>query len=462
MMIRLILQRASLSSSKTSLMSSHSISNIRFLSFIMEQQRMFSFNHLFKQQRFIYNNNLCGYNNHHHHKWLMLPLSSSSSLSSKCFINSNVFWIKNFTKEKIKIYDNIIWKSSSSSSLKFHDLSFKSSSKTLLSTLNRLTEFDDNNVINRLKKPIWMLLLSLLSQRPEYYYLINNNNNIIGNDIGQQQQQSSIRVFSSNSTSNIDNNNDDDDDNRIKSCWKCDKPLHEHHPQQQHSNVTNGLNNVQVLNNNDNNNNKIIIKCPHCQTIQPISKNVNYFQLFNILEQQQQQTKSTTTTTTTNNYHLNYNIDLEYLRKNYLCLQQNMHPDMNINRSNIENELSSTNSSIINDGYKILRDPYQRAIYMLQLMFNIIIDEVNVDSEPELLLEIMELNEEIELANNDHDGQQILMEQLEENIEKLIKNLTIAFDELNASEARKLTIKYSYYNNALAKLKSSILKNSSK
>ena len=40
--------------------------------------------------------------------------------------------------------------------------------------------------------------------------------------------------------------------------WKCDKPLHEHHPQQQqqqHSNVTNGLNNVQVLNNNDNNNN---------------------------------------------------------------------------------------------------------------------------------------------------------------------------------------------------------------
>ncbi|KAH9416291.1 hypothetical protein DERP_000792 [Dermatophagoides pteronyssinus] len=239
----------------------------------------------------------------------------------------------------------------------------------------------------------------------------------------------------------------------------------QHHPQQQqqHSNVTNGLNNVQVLNNNDNNNNnkKIIIKCPHCQTIQPISKNVNYFQLFNILEQQQQQTKSTTTTTT-NNYHLNYNIDLEYLRKNYLCLQQNMHPDMNINRSNIENELSSTNSSIINDGYKILRDPYQRAIYMLQLMFNIIIDEVNVDSEPELLLEIMELNEEIELANNDHDGQQILMEQLEENIEKLIKNLTIAFDELNGCEARKLTIKYSYYNNALAKLKSSILKNSGK
>lgn len=74
----------------------------------------------------------------------------------------------------------------------------------------------------------------------------------------------------------------------------------------------------------------------------------------------------------------------------------------------------------------------------------------------------MELNEEIELVNNDHDGQQLLMEQLEENIEKLIKNLTIAFDELNGCEARKLTIKYSYYNNALAKLKSSILKNSGK
>ncbi|OTF69865.1 hypothetical protein BLA29_008325, partial [Euroglyphus maynei] len=223
--------------------------------------------------------------------------------------------------------------------------------------------------------------------------------------------------------------------------WKCDKPLYENQqqqPKQQDSNVTNGLNN-QVLHNN---NNKIIINCPHCQAVQPVDDNVDYFQLFNIEQQQQQ----------------NYDIDLDYLRKNYLSLQQNIHPDMNINRSNIENEFSSKNSSIINDGYKILRDPYQRAIYMLHSVFNIIIDEANVDSEPELLLEIMELNEEIEMAINDNDySKQMIMEKLEENIEKLKKNLTIAFNELNGDEARKLTVRYSYYKNALAKLKSSSL-----
>lgn len=79
-----------------------------------------------------------------------------------------------------------------------------------------------------------------------------------------------------------------------------------------------------------------------------------------------------------------------------------------------------------------------------------------MDSEPNSLLEIMELNEEIELAHNDPDSLRVIMEQLKENMEKLMQNLTIAFNDLNASEARTLTIKYSYYNNAMAKLKSSL------
>ena len=79
-----------------------------------------------------------------------------------------------------------------------------------------------------------------------------------------------------------------------------------------------------------------------------------------------------------------------------------------------------------------------------------------MDSEPNSLLEIMELNEEIELAHNDPDSLRVIMEQLKENMEKLMQNLTIAFNDLNASEARTLTIKYSYYNNVMAKLKSSL------
>ncbi|KAH9528728.1 hypothetical protein DERF_002646 [Dermatophagoides farinae] len=364
--------------------------------------------------------------------------------------------IENTTATLNKLYN---MNGGAKSSLEYCHSSFKtSSSSSSCLSMNRLTFFDNKNIIRLSLKPV-----SLLPQRP----MTSSSHNMYG--IGRPKQQSPsstlIRVFSSNSTSNINNNNnnvnnDDNDNNngdsgsdsgdnilidngdRIKCCWKCDKPLHENRHQ---SNATNGSN-TQVLHND--NNNDVIIKCPHCSALQPISKNVDYFQLFNlnsmVIANKQQQP------------YWNYDIDLEKLRRNYLRLQQNMHPDMNINRSNIESEFSSTNSSIINDGYKILRDPYQRALYMLRLMFNIIIDEVNMDSEPNSLLEIMELNEEIELAHNDPDSLRVIMEQLKENMEKLMQNLTIAFNDLNASEARTLTIKYSYYNNAMAKLKSSL------
>ncbi|KAH7636618.1 hypothetical protein HUG17_10588 [Dermatophagoides farinae] len=317
--------------------------------------------------------------------------------------------IENTTATLNKLYN---MNGGAKSSLEYCHSSFKtSSSSSSCLSMNRLTFFDNKNIIRLSLKPV-----SLLPQRP----MTSSSHNMYG--IGRPKQQSPSST--------------------LIRVWKCDKPLHENRHQ---SNATNGSN-TQVLHND--NNNDVIIKCPHCSALQPISKNVDYFQLFNlnsmVIANKQQQP------------YWNYDIDLEKLRRNYLRLQQNMHPDMNINRSNIESEFSSTNSSIINDGYKILRDPYQRALYMLRLMFNIIIDEVNMDSEPNSLLEIMELNEEIELAHNDPDSLRVIMEQLKENMEKLMQNLTIAFNDLNASEARTLTIKYSYYNNAMAKLKSSL------
>lgn len=79
---------------------------------------------------------------------------------------------------------------------------------------------------------------------------------------------------------------------------------------------------------------------------------------------------------------------------------------------------------------------------------------VNVDTEPELLLELMELNEEIELAANDQDSLRMLMENVEETIGNIVERLKLSFEERNGGESRKLTIQYSYYNSVLAKLKS--------
>lgn len=41
----------------------------------------------------------------------------------------------------------------------------------------------------------------------------------------------------------------------------------------------------------------------------------------------------------------------------------------------VEQPPPSTSSSTINSAYKTLRDPYQRAIYLLAIQYNITIDE---------------------------------------------------------------------------------------
>lgn len=56
--------------------------------------------------------------------------------------------------------------------------------------------------------------------------------------------------------------------------------------------------------------------CGHCSAIQPLSDNVNYFTLFNIDKP-------------------NYEINIEQLHEHYLRLQQTMHPDRNLNRSQV-------------------------------------------------------------------------------------------------------------------------------
>lgn len=79
--------------------------------------------------------------------------------------------------------------------------------------------------------------------------------------------------------------------------------------------------------------------------------------------------------------------------------------------------------------------------------------------EPDLLLEIMELNEEIELAAGDRDALRALNSQLEETLAGLVTGLRVAFDENDSgSEARRLALRFSYYLSALGKVKSSLLK----
>lgn len=71
-------------------------------------------------------------------------------------------------------------------------------------------------------------------------------------------------------------------------------------------------------------------------------------------------------------------------------------------------------------------------------------------------MEIMELNEDIELAT-DKESLMDVSARLETDIGAIVEALKTAFTEDNASEARRLVVRFAYYNSTLDKLKGQLV-----
>lgn len=94
------------------------------------------------------------------------------------------------------------------------------------------------------------------------------------------------------------------------------------------------------------------------------------------------------------NLPIEFEIDKNKLRTNYIKLQQLFHPDKLINKSSAERVIGATNAANLNHVYKVLGDDKKRAEYLL-LLSNIIVntDDSNVKTDISMLAEIMELSE---------------------------------------------------------------------
>ena len=114
--------------------------------------------------------------------------------------------------------------------------------------------------------------------------------------------------------------------------------------------------------------------CPKCNTLQPAPK--DYFEFFGIKR------------------HLA--IDIPQLQIRFYELSRKLHPDRYGRKSAEERALSTEATAILNDGWRILKDPLERAEYVLnQEGFNIA-EQRSKDVPPELLEEVFELNMAIE------------------------------------------------------------------
>lgn len=96
-------------------------------------------------------------------------------------------------------------------------------------------------------------------------------------------------------------------------------------------------------------------------------------------------------------------LDRELLAERFRALQDAVHPDRFARASDQERRLSMQASTRVNEGFQVLKDPLQRALYLLSLHPDPGPDAVPQD--PDFLMEQMELRETLADARMAADPQ---------------------------------------------------------
>ncbi len=89
-----------------------------------------------------------------------------------------------------------------------------------------------------------------------------------------------------------------------------------------------------------------------------------------------------------------FDIDLNKLTRHYHLLQKNSHPDRHTQSVETAQRLALQQAMMINEAYHTLRDPLQRAVYLLSLQ-GIRPDQADSIQDSAFLMEQMALREEL-------------------------------------------------------------------
>ena len=95
-----------------------------------------------------------------------------------------------------------------------------------------------------------------------------------------------------------------------------------------------------------------------------------------------------------------FSVDIAKLTSAYRELQQQLHPDRFVGKSDAERRWSMQAASMVNEGYQTLKHDLPRASYMLRLEGIDLDDETDTQVDPMFLMEQMELREALEAAES--------------------------------------------------------------
>lgn len=132
-----------------------------------------------------------------------------------------------------------------------------------------------------------------------------------------------------------------------------------------------------------------------------------------------------------------FNIDTEALEQTYRALAARFHPDKFASASAFEQKQAVMMSSSINDAYRTLKSPIDRAAYLLKSQ-NIDADAPEHTSfSPEFLMQQMEWRETLMDAQmeQNHDAIRALDQEIQEVQSNLYQDLQQAFEQQDYESA---------------------------
>ena len=148
--------------------------------------------------------------------------------------------------------------------------------------------------------------------------------------------------------------------------------------------------------------------CGQCIKVQPLSKDLDYFTCMRLPRL--------------------LNVDQEKLQETFYELSRTFHPDFYSNKDDQEQTISLGNSALLNTAYRTLKDPIQRAEYLIRLEAGAV-KEIRSNPPADLFDEILELQEDLEeyrslSPENNKNRIEELRQKLNENREALEQRQT--------------------------------------
>jgi len=143
----------------------------------------------------------------------------------------------------------------------------------------------------------------------------------------------------------------------------------------------------------------------------------NYFELFGLPNQ--------------------FHIDLNALSERYRELQRVTHPDRYANASDQEKRIAMQGATLINEAFQTLKNPLQRAQYMLSLKGLNADGENLTTSDGEFLMQQMQLREQLSEINKTDDPLQAigdLLDEITRMIRVQVAQLAILFETSTARD----------------------------